>query len=602
VNLLTNIIDPGEPDIPGIPAGSINDAVNYAFALDVLAAEIPSGMEISVCAPASFWYLQGFLIQAMAQFLDYVIFMTYDLHGQWDYGNLFSDPGCDPSGCLRSGVNLTETVNALSMITKAGVASNQIIMGVTSYGRSFQMATAGCYTEECLFTGPASGAYAGLCTQTSGYIANAEINGIISGDGTVLTPDGDTLQVTGTPLTYLDFNSYSNVVVYDNNQWIGYMNDTNKAGRITLYQNLNLGGTTDWAIDLQNYTGDSGSSTGSVVLVPPSIWTSSNPTMACEPPCVLVLPPYPMGGLTETITWPVLTTTLLSLSASSITVTITTTISVPKFTITDINFQPITLSGTDTSTYEVNPVQSITPASFIWTLGPHEATFPPSAIPTPSVTVNVGQAGGGGGGGVGTSGAQSSTVVAGGFGVTFFPTSVPITIQPQATYSITIPPLSTPIPPVTVSRGTPTSTCTSGCGSRDCNIFGCKPDCGVFGCDGGCNIFGCGGGCGPFGCIGDCFLDICGGIDCLTGGCGYGVDGADGDSDQDEDCDDPVTASACTVFISSWSTAGMTEFSTTTEVRTNPLRAHAYLLTLFNRLDARQLLIAPPKTVKPQLL
>lgn len=104
------------------------------------------------------------------------------------------------------------------------------------------------------------------------------------------------------------------------------------------------------------------------------------------------------------------------------------------------------------------------------------------------------------------------------------------------------------------------------------------------------------------GCIGDCFLDICGGIDCLTGGCGYGVDGADGDSDQDEDCDDPVTASACTVFISSWSTAGMTEFSTTTEVRTNPLRTHAYLLTLFNRLNARQLLIAPPKTVKPQLL
>lgn len=84
----------------------------------------------------------------MAEVLTYVIFMTYDLHGQWDYGNRFSDPGCAGAGCLRSDVNLTETLNALSMITKAGIHSSQIIMGVSSYGRSFQMSTAGCYTEE----------------------------------------------------------------------------------------------------------------------------------------------------------------------------------------------------------------------------------------------------------------------------------------------------------------------------------------------------------------------------------------------------------------------------------------------------------------------
>jgi chitinase len=64
------------------------------------------------------------------------------------------------------------------------------------------MTTAGCYTEDCLFTGPASGAYAGLCTQTEGYIANAEINSIVNTNGSVMTSDGDVLAVTTAPLTY----------------------------------------------------------------------------------------------------------------------------------------------------------------------------------------------------------------------------------------------------------------------------------------------------------------------------------------------------------------------------------------------------------------
>jgi hypothetical protein len=41
-------------------------------------------------------------------------------------------------------VNFTETLSALSMITKAGVPSNQIAVGVASYARSFQMVDPSC--------------------------------------------------------------------------------------------------------------------------------------------------------------------------------------------------------------------------------------------------------------------------------------------------------------------------------------------------------------------------------------------------------------------------------------------------------------------------
>ena len=77
------------------------------------------------------------------------------------------------------------------------------------------MSMAGYYTEECLFTGLDSRAYARLCTQTARYIANAEINGISDANGSVMTADEDILAVATTPLTYLDENSYSNIVVYD---------------------------------------------------------------------------------------------------------------------------------------------------------------------------------------------------------------------------------------------------------------------------------------------------------------------------------------------------------------------------------------------------
>lgn len=75
-------------------------------------------------------------------------------------------PGCPEVSCLRSQVNKTETQYAFAMITKAGVQANQVIAGLPLYGRSFKMAEAGCTGPDCHFTGPASGAIKGECTDT----------------------------------------------------------------------------------------------------------------------------------------------------------------------------------------------------------------------------------------------------------------------------------------------------------------------------------------------------------------------------------------------------------------------------------------------------
>ncbi|KAK3934563.1 putative glycoside hydrolase [Diplogelasinospora grovesii] len=238
---------PGEPDIRGPPPGNDDDGTNYLAFLAVLKNLLP-GKTVSIAAPASYWYLKQFPIAQISKVVDYIVFMTYDLHGQWDAGNKYSQEGCSNGMCLRSHVNLTETKTALAMITKAGVASNKVVVGVSSYGRSFAMAEAGCYTSDCLFTGTAdaSNAAEGPCTATAGYISDAEIYDILNNNS-------GSKRTSRVNQNFVDSTSNSRIVVYDDTQWVAFMDDSIRSERSALYKGLQMGGTTNWASDLESY-------------------------------------------------------------------------------------------------------------------------------------------------------------------------------------------------------------------------------------------------------------------------------------------------------------------------------------------------------------
>ncbi|KAJ4416952.1 hypothetical protein N0V85_002069 [Neurospora sp. IMI 360204] len=149
------------------------------------------------------------------------------------------DDGFSTGNCLRSHVNETETLDALSMITKAGAPSNEVVVGVASYGRSFKMAQKDCTSENCLFTGSPrhSDAAEGRCTRTAGYISNAEINEIIA---------------TGN-VRKLWAREGTNFLVYNDTEWVAFMDDDMKKMRAQVYDSYNFAGTTDWAVDLQRF-------------------------------------------------------------------------------------------------------------------------------------------------------------------------------------------------------------------------------------------------------------------------------------------------------------------------------------------------------------
>ncbi|KAL4938844.1 hypothetical protein BDV06DRAFT_231514 [Aspergillus oleicola] len=232
---------PGAPDLPVYDPGTEDEGPNYLAFLVVLKNLLP-GKSISIAAPSSYWYLKQFPIEQMSKILDYIVYMTYDLHGQWDAHNSNSQEGCETGNCLRSQVNLTETKQSLAMITKAGVPGEKVIVGVTSYGRSFKMASPGCWGPDCQFTGDRlnSNAMKGECTDTAGYLADAEIAEIMADSSRVV-------------MSFIDTSSNSDILVYDNHEWVGYMSAATKKTRTSLYTAWGLGGTSDWATDLQSF-------------------------------------------------------------------------------------------------------------------------------------------------------------------------------------------------------------------------------------------------------------------------------------------------------------------------------------------------------------
>ncbi|EFR05110.1 killer toxin alpha/beta [Nannizzia gypsea CBS 118893] len=207
---------PGASD-QGIPASDPRDAENYYRFLTqlrvLLGTEIGS-RSLSIAIPASYWYLKPFPVRAIGVVVDYFIYMTYDLHGQWDYGNKFANPGCPNGNCLRSHINRTETYSALAMITKAGVVPWKVFR-VT--------------------------------------VANAELQKIFEyaerGQEGVQAKKWHDTETDSDIMTCFSDGTQGQGMT----DWVAYMDDNTKAKRTSWIQGLNMGGTSDWALDLAGW-------------------------------------------------------------------------------------------------------------------------------------------------------------------------------------------------------------------------------------------------------------------------------------------------------------------------------------------------------------
>ncbi|KAJ3280985.1 hypothetical protein HK104_000277, partial [Borealophlyctis nickersoniae] len=215
----------------GDRCGSTDDRDNLSKFLDEAKARFNSEPErfvLTITLPASFWYLQHFDIARIAQAVDYINMMTYDIHGQWDAKII---PWLGPK--VNHHTSITEIEQGVRIISKAGgnEALRKTALGVGFYARSFRLADPSCTAPGCPFTSEMT-ADPGECTKNGGTLAYYEIQKIMDRDR--ITP------------TYYDGGAY---FVYNGNQWVGFDDLKSLESKKALANKYCMAGLFVWAVD-----------------------------------------------------------------------------------------------------------------------------------------------------------------------------------------------------------------------------------------------------------------------------------------------------------------------------------------------------------------
>lgn len=160
----------------------------------------------------------------MVKAVNYMNFMTYDLHGTWDADSPIGNQ-------VLAHTNLTEIQEALNLLWRNNIPPEKVNLGLGFYSRTFELRDPACKTPGCPFKG---GAQPGACSENSGTLSYREITEVlISKD---LKPVYD--EVAG--VKYFS---------WDDNQWASYDDSQTFQQKIKFANDRGLGGTLLWALD-----------------------------------------------------------------------------------------------------------------------------------------------------------------------------------------------------------------------------------------------------------------------------------------------------------------------------------------------------------------
>lgn len=217
-------------EYPGAPdrGGRDGDTDGYVLLVQELKSQMKRSsrkLELSFTAPSSYWYLRWFKIGEMSAAVDYINFMTYDLHGTWDASTSIGAK-------MYGHTNLTEIDAALDLLWRNGVAPDKVNLGLGFYARTYTIENQACLTPGCPFK---AGGHPGACTDTSGILSYREITEVLA-QNTKIVPVYD--EKAGV--------KYFN---WDRTQWASYDDEETFQAKIKFGNTRGLGGLLIWAID-----------------------------------------------------------------------------------------------------------------------------------------------------------------------------------------------------------------------------------------------------------------------------------------------------------------------------------------------------------------
>ncbi|KAL8903161.1 MAG: hypothetical protein Q9207_004110 [Kuettlingeria erythrocarpa] len=156
--------------------------------------------------PTSYWYIRGFDVNALQDYVDFFNVMSYDL----------------------GHTNITEIEQGLDLLWRNGVGPNKVVMGFAFYGRGFTMSDPACSKPGCTFSTSGTPGTYGRCSHIQrGHIRNNSLDG----------------------QTFYDPKSTVKYNVFSGNQWIAYDDQQSLYDKKKYLTSRCLGGLMIWAID-----------------------------------------------------------------------------------------------------------------------------------------------------------------------------------------------------------------------------------------------------------------------------------------------------------------------------------------------------------------
>ncbi|OAX79842.1 hypothetical protein ACJ72_05835 [Emergomyces africanus] len=365
--------------------GAKEDFKTYVQLLKELRAALGEKYGLTVALPASYWYLRGYDLKGMVEYIDWFNVMAYDIHGTWDGNSIWTQTAINPHTNLTAEISL-----GLDLLWRNSVPPEKVNLGLGFYGRSFTLADPSCTTPGCPFKKgdheTSGGAQPGLCTLNSGTLSDYEINRILK---------------EKSPEVIHNQDAGVNWITWDKDQWVSYDDGRTLKQKADLGNKLCLGGTVAWAVDLggpgtlknpndmsaddlglggadlQGADGGSGE-----VYISSDILKKQDPVIACIPPCTFIMPPISFGTPTTIIlppyttsleiAWP--TTHFVTLPGGSVATTTglartiqTTTLTIPPITTSKVDLWNWKVTNPEASNATYALISSILPPPFVIT-------------------------------------------------------------------------------------------------------------------------------------------------------------------------------------------------------------------------------------------
>ncbi|CAI6336651.1 unnamed protein product [Periconia digitata] len=182
---------------------------------------------LSCVLPLDGHYLKGIDIARLAQHVDWINILTYDIHGA-------SKVDGPENAHVRSPTDAKEIDELLSVYWDSGVDTNKMNFGVALYARGFTLSDRNCHDVGCKFS---AASHEGACTKQAGMLSNTELKRLIKEKN--LHP-----QMLGNGADAMS-------VVYED-QWFGYDSPETIEKKKMLASNRCMGGSAVWALDFDS--------------------------------------------------------------------------------------------------------------------------------------------------------------------------------------------------------------------------------------------------------------------------------------------------------------------------------------------------------------